>query len=175
MKLKGKRVLVVVASKDYRDEELNVPKAALEKEGAALTIVSSRAGKLTGMLGGSAKSEMPISDVNPENFDAVLFVGGMGSTEFWTNPKAHEIAKKLNEKGRLVSAICLAPVTLANAGLLKGKKATVWNSEGGTLKKLGANYTDGKVEIDGNIITADRPTSAEAFANAIIEKLTQQK
>lgn len=175
MRLKGKKVLVVVASKDYRDEELDVPKAALEKEGAVVTIVSSRAGKITGMLGGSAKSEMPISDVNPEKFDAVLFVGGIGSSEFWTNPKAHEIAQKLNEMGKVVSAICLAPVTLAKAGLLKGKKATVWNSEGSTLKKMGANYTASKVEIDGNIITADGPTSADAFAQAIIDKLASQK
>jgi len=59
----------------------------------------------------------------------------------------------------VLGAICIAPVTLAKAGVLEGKRATVWKSEGETLKEHGADYTGASMEADGKIITADGPHS----------------
>lgn len=66
-----------------------------------------------------------------------------------------------------MSAICLAPVTLANAGLLEGKRATVYPSAKSFLKWKGATYTGNPVEVDGNIVTANGPEVAEEFAQAV--------
>jgi protease I len=52
--------------------------------------------------------------------------------------------------------------------MLKGKKATVWPTLSNRLKWSGAIYTGNPVEVDGNIVTADRPDSVEEFANAIL-------
>ena len=72
---------------------------------------------------------------------------------------------------KVVAAICVAPVTLANAGVLKDKKATVWHGEQGRLTGAGCTYTASSVEIDGSLITANGPTSAGEFGEAIAAAL----
>lgn len=167
----GKRAVFIIAKDGFRDEELQEPKAVLEKGGVKVVLASSSSGTATGMLGGKVEVEKTIDEIDPQDYDAVVFIGGGGSSEYWDNPAAHSIAKRAYQQGKLVCAICIAPVTLANAGLLIGKKATVWSSEAGALKKAGAVYTAKPVEIDGNIITASGPTAAKEFGKAILERL----
>jgi protease I len=95
----------------------------------------------------------------------------MGATEYWNDSQAIAIAKSAAGKGKLLGAICIAPVTLANAGLLEGKKATVWESEVDKLKAKGAKYTGAAVEVDGNVITANGPEAAAGFGSAIVVAL----
>jgi len=72
-----------------------------------------------------------------------------------------------------LAAICIAPVTLARAGLLKGRKTTVWSSEAGKLKAAGAVYTGKSLERDGNIITASGPTAAIEFGSQLLKVLSE--
>jgi len=109
--------------------------------------------------------------VDPEQYDAVIFVGGAGAQEYWESARAHEIARATLERGKVLGAICIAPVTLANAGVLEGRKATVWPSEAPRLKAQGAEYTGRSVEVDDRIVTADGPESAEEFGRAILAAL----
>ncbi len=60
---------------------------------------------------------------------------------------------------------------MANSGILKGKKATVYIDGKESLLKSGAIYTGNSLEIDGNIITANGPDAAEDFSNAILKSL----
>ena len=170
-KIKGKKVVMIIARNNFRDEELEIPKDIFEKQGAKVTIASSSLNKATGMLGTVVNPDILLSDVKVQDYDAVIFVGGPGASEYWNNKTAHAIAKKTLDFNKLLCAICIAPVTLANAGVLKGRKATVWPSEKG---KLGPSYTGASVEIDGNIITADGPTSATKFAKAIVSALSKK-
>jgi protease I len=75
--------------------------------------------------------------------------------------------RESHQAGHVVSAICLAPVTLANAGLLEGKRATAYPSAESYLKWKRVTYTSSEVEIAGNIVTAKGPEAAERFARAI--------
>jgi protease I len=65
-------------------------------------------------------------------------------------------------------------VTLANAGVLSGRRATVFSSEAGKLKAKGAEYTGAKVERDGKIITGSGPEAAEEFGRAIVKALAER-
>jgi protease I len=100
-----------------------------------------------------------------------VFIGGTGSSEYFNNPTAHSIAQEAAASGKLLGAICIAPSTLANAGLLDGRKATSYSSEEGNLKSKGATFTGAGVEADGKIITADGPSSAGQFGKALLEAL----
>jgi len=171
--IEGKKVAMVIAYSDFQDMELNVPKALLEKEGAIVTIVSSKLGIAKGMYGTKIKTDVLIDELNVANFDAVVFVGGMGVKQYWKDPKAHAIAQDAIKKGQVLAAICWAPVILANAGVLEGKQATGHTYEDAhqILKRKGADYTGKSVTVDGNIITAFGPSSANSFAKAVIEAL----
>jgi len=168
--LTGKKVAMVIAQKGFRDEELFVPKQALLKAGAKVDVVSSTKTTCRGMLGKTAKPDIDTKTLlkKIKDYDAVVFVGGVGAKQFFNDKTAHKIAQTAYKQGSVVAAICLAPVILANAGLLKEKKATVWHGAADMLKKQGANYTGNAVEKVGRIITGNGPKAAPKFAETLI-------
>jgi len=173
-RIEGKKILMIIASSKYRDEELEKPYRIFKQQGAKVLIASTTLKKVRGMLGGVAKPDILIDKVKVKDYDAIIFVGGVGAVEYWNNPIAHKIAKEAVKEKKLLAAICIAPVTLANAGVLKGKRATVWISERQKIQQKGAIYTGANVERDGNIITANGPQSAELFADSIVVALAEK-
>jgi len=166
-----KKVVMIIAHKNFRDEELNIPKAMMEKAGIKVDVASSSKDTAVGMLGTTVKPDILIEEIDAKDYDAFIFVGGVGASFYWNNKLAHSIAQKALKQGKILCAICIAPITLANAGVLKGKKATVWPGEKEKLIAKGAIYTGNKVEVDGNIITASGPDVAEKFGEKIIQIL----
>ena len=164
---------MVIASSQFRDEEYQKPREILEAAGVKVTVASSSLNEAVGMLGLKVKPDILLQDARMEIYDAVVFVGGMGATEYWDSPTAHALAKQAYQSGKVTSAICLAPMTLANAGLLKGKKATIWKDAAGDFKTKGVVYTGKPVEQDGKIITGSGPDAAEAFGKALAEALKE--
>lgn len=166
-----KKVVMVIAHEGFRDEEFLQPKEILEKGGIEVKVASSSMADAEGMLGARVKPDILISDININEFDGIIFVGGRGASEYWDDSIAQKLAKDADSSGKIVAAICIAPVTLANAGILEGKKATVWATEAQQLRNKGAQYTGKKIEKDGNIITANGPIAADEFGQAILEAL----
>jgi protease I len=171
--LTGKKVLLLIASQNFRDEEYAEPRKALEAAGATVTVASSKLGTARGMLGGAAKADILLRDAKADDYDAVVFIGGSGASEYWDDKAAHALARSAADAGKLVGAICIAPVTLARAGLLKGKRAAVYPSCEGDLRACGAALGKGPVERDGKLITAVGPQAAGAFAKALVEALSK--
>jgi len=170
--LVSKCALMIIASNDFRDEEYQAPRKALETVGVKVTVASSSLSASTGMLGAKVTPDTLIDDVSAGDYDAVIFVGGSGASEYFNNPTAQNIAKDTVAADKLLCAICIAPSTLANAGVLSGKRATCWSSEAGNLRDKGAVVSGNPVEVDGKIITANGPQSAGHFAHKIIEALS---
>lgn len=172
-KLDGKNILMIIASKNFRDEEYFIPFEIFQREGAKVATASSAKGEIVGVEGGEARATLTLKEVKTDNFDAFVFAGGSGATEYFDNNEAHRIAQEAVSAHKILAAICIAPVILARAGVLRGKKATVWSSildKTGKkeLKEAGCVIEDKKVVTDGKIITADGPSSAQEFAKTII-------
>lgn len=165
------KILSIIAPKGYQDIEYNDSRKALESAGHTV-ITASTAEEAHGKYGGTQKVDVLLKDVSPHDYDAILFVGGPGSHNYFDDPRAHELAKTFFNLGKLTTAICAAPSILANAGLLEGVTATCFPAQANNLKSKGANYTGNPVEQDGLIITADGPNSATAFGEKIAETLS---
>ncbi|MFH1678716.1 MAG: DJ-1/PfpI family protein, partial [Candidatus Omnitrophota bacterium] len=170
-----KKAVMIIAGKDFRDEELFQPKKILEDAGISVKVASRGLMEAAGMLGGRVKPDLTLQDINMQDFDAIIFVGGIGASVYWDDAVAHKIARDAYSADKIVAAICIAPVTLAKAGLLDGKKATVWPSESRELSLAGADYTAGAIERDGNIITASGPETAVAFGREIVKALSRKE
>lgn len=172
------KVLMIVAPENYRDEELEVPKAHFEGKGHDVTVASTKKGTCRGVKGGTVEATLTLGDVDTGDYDAVIFVGGPGTPVIRKEAKAVDIAKSAASDGKVVAAICWACTTLAKSGVLKGRKATVWvgnDSEYGmttdkVMEKFGAAFEKKGVVVDGKFITADGPAHAKQFAEEI-EKL----
>ncbi len=168
---KGK-ILMVIAPKDFRDEELFVPKRIFEERGAEVIVASTSTDTATGMLGGTFKPDMKISDANVSEYDAIVIVGGAGSMEYlWENEELRTLIKNAHDQDKVLSAICLSPVVLARAGIMDGKRATVSPYEEAIdeLKGYGAIYVDESVVVSDRIITGRGPEDAEEFALKVCE------
>lgn len=172
--LKGKKILMIIASQNFRDEEYLKPKSIFIKSGANVTTASSKLGELKGMLGAKVKPDILIDKVNPLEFDAIVLVGGIGATEYFDNKTVHNIFQTAVKNNKIIAAICISPATLANAGVLKGKKATVFSSEKEALISGGANYVDVPVVKDGKVITARDPNAADEFGQTIKKALLEK-
>lgn len=165
-----KKALMVIAPNDFRDEEFFDTKGVLEDSGIEITVVNSTGQPSKSMFGKIVKPDMNFYDADTEEYDAIVFVGGQGTHAYFDNRRALELAREFNESGKIVAAICIAPVILARAGLLSGKKATVFPSSRNEINAVGT-YTGSKVERDGNIITGNGPEAAVEFGKAIVEAL----
>ncbi len=190
--LTGKKIVIVIAFKDFRDEEYFVPREILQESGAEIKTVSNKMGKAIGADGGEVNVDLLVSEVNPaefddlqrksshnsiqsiSSFDAVVFVGGPGCLGNLDNEDSYKLLKEAVAQDKVLAAICISPVILAKAGVLQGKRATVWSSpldKSGVniLKENGAIYQGESVVVDGKIITADGPAAAAEFAKTIID------
>ncbi|MGB2803651.1 MAG: DJ-1/PfpI family protein [Candidatus Zixiibacteriota bacterium] len=171
--LTGKRVVMIIAPQDFRDEELIEPQGVLYDRGVEVKVASASLEIAKGMLGAQVKPDLLVSDIKVEDWDAIILVGGGGSSVYWDDPFVHSMLNEAVKQNKIVGAICIAPVTLANAGILVGKKATVYSSETQKLVDKGAECTGKEVQIDGNIITASGPPAAKGFGEAIAEALSE--
>ena len=172
----NQRVALVVAPQGFQDLEYENTKKALEAGGLKVVTVSSYGEKAQGKFGQIVKIERSLFDLDPDRFGALVFVGGPGAGDYIEDPEVHQIVRQFVEKDKILGAICLAPVILAEAEVLAGRQATVWTSSDNqwtleTLKEKGAEYVDQAVVIDSRIVTANGPFAAEKFGQALVDLL----
>jgi protease I len=171
------KAVIAIAPEKYRDEELAEPVAALNKAGIAFDIASTRPGTCKGMLGGKTSAGLSFDDIDPKNYNGLIIIGGTGCQEhLWEDDLLVRLAIYFCETDKVVAAICLAPVVLARAGILKGKKATVYDAPTAIfeMKKGRAMLTPEPVVTDGRIITANGPAAAKNFAATVVKELSDE-
>jgi 4-methyl-5(b-hydroxyethyl)-thiazole monophosphate biosynthesis len=111
-------------------------------------------------------ADKKISDIDPENFDAIILPGGNpGYINLSNSSTILKIVKDFDQKKKIIGAICGAPLVLVKAGILNNRIATCYP---GLEKKL-PKPREGKVVIDNNIITSKSPGTAIEFALKIVE------
>ncbi|HOW43283.1 MAG TPA: DJ-1/PfpI family protein [Candidatus Omnitrophota bacterium] len=162
-----KKALLILAQKDFRDEEYLQPKEILRRGGVAISTACSSLKPARGKLGAVVQPDIALADARAGDYDAVVFVGGNGARQYWDDPVAHALVREAAAQGKIIGAICIAPVILARAGVLKDKKATVWASEEGQIRKYGAIYTGADVQRDGIVITGAGPFASEEFGREL--------
>ncbi len=166
-----KKVLLIVAPTGFQDKEYSDTKKALLEQGFKTKVASTKL-KAKGKFGKELNIDLTLEDIKVDNFEAIVFIGGPGAEIYKTNKKALDIIVKANDSKKILGAICIAPTILAQAGVLKNKKATVWSSsvDNSTiefLRQKKAEFVDKPVVVDGNIITGNGPSAAYQFGYEI--------
>lgn len=168
------KILLIIAQQNFQEKEYEIPKSIFQKAGFEVLTAAGEKGVATDKTGKETPVDLSLDEVNVRDFSCIIFVGGPGATVYFEHEKAFALVKEAEQEGRIIGAICIAPTILANAGILKGKKATAFVTEEDSLRRGGANFTAAPVEQDGKIITADGPGSAEIFAKTILQVLGNQ-
>jgi protease I len=174
MSVNGRAILMVLPADGFREEEYQATRSALEKSGIKVVIASTVKKGALGTQGATVAPDLLIDEANPEDYAGVVFVGGHGASQYWHDYKAHAIIRAHAKSGKLIAANDRAPVALAVAGILKGRKVTGHISIFEKLSNAGADYTGQKVEHDGNILTGEGPNAISVYANALVKAINSK-
>lgn len=167
-------VVFFIPEKNFHDLEFTIPKSILEKNGIKVFIASENKNLATGQFGLRIKPDTYLFNLHPENFKAIVLIGGTGSKQYWKNEQLIRIIKSFANKGRILAAICSAVGILASAELLNGRKVTCFKDDVEFIKSSGGIVTNNPVEIDKKIITASGPDAAELFSKTLSDMILKQ-
>jgi protease I len=167
----GRAILMVIPADGFREEEYDSMYSALAKNGVKVVMASTVRQGALGTKGKTVNPDLLIDEVNPDDYAGVVFVGGHGASQYWHDYKAHEIIRSHFAAGKLIAANDRAPVALAVAGILKGKKVTGHNSIFEKLSNAGADYTGRKVERDGNVLTGEGPRAISVYTAELVKAI----
>ncbi len=114
-----------------------------------------------------------LAEVIDQRFDMIVLPGGLpGADHLNADRRIHQLLKEIAGRGGYTAAICAAPKVLADAGLLKDRRAT---SFPGVLDAMGLEDTEvvaDAVVVDGKVVTSRGPGTAMDFALELIERLS---
>lgn len=160
----------------FEDSEFQVPYQRVKEAGHEPVVIGLKAGKeLAGKKGKERiTTDVAISDVDADEFDALVIPGGYSPDKIRVEPKMAEFTRQINADGKPIAAICHAGWMLAEANLVKGKTVTSWPSIKTDLINAGANWVDQEVVEDGNIITSRKPDDLEAFSKTLLAQIEQR-
>ena len=103
-------------------------------------------------------------------YDGIVFPGGMpGATNLRDNPRVIEHVQLMNQKKKVIGAICAAPIVLGQANIIENRKITSYPGFQEVLK--GSDYQEKVVCVDEHIVTSRGPATAVVFALKLIEVL----
>lgn len=169
------KALLIIAKNDFQDHELKDTRDALLAAGFAVELASSEAGSCTGKFGSTETAMYGFEEIDLGNFDRVAFIGGPGAAELADDARAQHLARSVMHTSKPLGALCIAPTILAKAGVLRGRKATVWDPSLRSgqarvsgdpidlLERCGAKYMNAPVVTDGRIVTGNGPDAAKEF------------
>lgn len=172
--LKGKRVAILVAN-GFEQVEMTEPREALRQAGADTDIVSPVEGEVRGWQhtewGDTFDVDVPLDEASAEDFDALLLPGGvMNPDHLRRDEAALEFVRNFFAAGKPVAAICHAPWTLIDAGVVKGRQMTSYHTLQTDLKNAGADWVDREVVVDQGLVTSRNPDDIPAFVGKMIEE-----
>lgn len=168
-----KIVLLLVAQKGFQSKEYFDTKYELEHAGIAVVTVAPPGEEAVSHMGDGVMPDLALSEVKLSDYNGVFAIGGPGALEYLDNEETTRIYKEAQMMGDYpYGAICISPRILAKAGVLTGKRATGWDSDGklqDIFDSYGVVRVNESVVADGIIVTADGPAAAHDFGKKIVE------
>jgi len=175
--LKGKKVAILVAD-GFEQSEFEQPRQALEDIGAKTYVISPEEDEVTAWdeddFGDSFDVDVPLSEANPSDYDALLLPGGvMNPDTLRTIPEAVKFARAFFEAGKPVSAICHGPQLLIEADVVRNRHLTSYPSLKTDLRNAGGIWSDEAVVTDQGLVTSRRPADIPRFNEKMIEEISE--
>src|SRR5262245_15149557 len=112
--------VAILATDGVEQVELTAPRDALVRAGAETTLISPK-DKVKAWQhdkwGDELDVDRGLTEVNPDQFDALLLPGGvMSPDKLRTEPRAVEFVEAFIQSGKPIAAICHGPWMLLEAG-----------------------------------------------------------
>jgi 4-methyl-5(b-hydroxyethyl)-thiazole monophosphate biosynthesis len=164
-------VLVPLAP-GFEDLEATTIVDILRRAGVEVITAGLTPGLVQGSRGLRVQPDAYLDEVLERDFDMIALPGGLpGSEHLKNDPRIQALLRRLAAAGRYTAAICAAPMALAAAGLLDGRRVTSYPGVVDRLELPGTVYLTQPVVVDGTVVTSRGPGTAMDFALALVELL----
>jgi protease I len=175
--LSGKTV-AVLATDGVELIELTEPVKALRDAGAAVEIVSLKAGDFQGFNhltpGDKITADKAVAGVDASAYSALMLPGGVANPDqLRADEDAVKFVRAFFDAGKPVAAICHAPWLLIEAGVVEGRTLTGYPSIRTDLRNAGATVVDEEVVVDDGLVTSRNPDDIPAFNAKMIEEFAE--
>jgi 4-methyl-5(b-hydroxyethyl)-thiazole monophosphate biosynthesis len=164
-------VLVPLAP-GFEDLEATTIVDLLRRADIEVVTAGLQAGLVQGARGMRVQPDAALDDVLNRDFDMIALPGGLPGAEHLKNDaRIQALLKRMAAAGKYTTAICAAPIALAAAGLLDGRRATSYPGFVDKMTLPGTTYLADAVVVDGKVVTSRGPGTAMDFALALVELL----
>jgi protease I len=99
-------------------------------------------------------ADLAFSDVKPEEYIALVIPGGRAPEYIRNDPDVQRIVKHFFGDQKPVAQICHAPLVLAAAGVLSGRRTAAYPALAPDVRAAGAQFIDSEAVVDGNMVSA---------------------
>lgn len=175
--LRGRRI-AILATDGVEQLELEQPREAVQAAGAQAVLLSVDDGEIQAMNSDIEPADRfrvdaKVSDASVEDYDGLILPGGtVNPDRLRMDEDAVSFVRDFVSSGKPVGAICHGPSTLAEAGVLEGRRITSYPSIRTDLRRAGADVVDEEVVIDGNLVSSRNPGDLSAFCEAIVREFS---
>ena len=173
--LHGLQLLCFVGD-DYEDLELWYPKLRMAEAGVSMTLAGQEANqKYTGKNGYPCTSDAAIREMQADDFQGVLCVGGWMPDKLRRDPKVLELIRTFHERGQLIAAICHGGWMPISAKVYHGVQVTGSPGIKDDLIHAGAIWSDTSVVVDRHFVSSRKPDDLPEFCVGMLQVLSESR
>lgn len=149
-----KKVLLLLAE-GFEEVEALTPADYLRRADVDVDIASlTEELMVTGAHGLVVSADTVLDAVDIDSYDGVYLPGGMpGSLNLRDDERVLALVRRFAEEGKMVAAICAAPMVLEKAGVIANKRVTGFPGTVDKLKNIGSYDKEAAVVQDENVFT----------------------
>jgi len=176
-RLRNAHIAFLVANEGVEQIELTRPWQAVEEAGGTPVLISLEAGEVQGFnhltKGDTFEATVAVAEADPADYLGLVLPGGVANPDqLRMNESAVHFAKSFVDHGKPVAAICHAPWTLVEAGVVTGRTLTSWPSLKTDIRNAGGNWVDQEVVVctrgPNTLVTSRKPDDLHAFEESLV-------
>lgn len=168
-----KKSALIILAPGFEEIEALTPIDLLRRAGITVTIAGINSTEITGAHDITVKCDRIVSELLHHPFDCVILPGGNpGTPNLAKSDAVLEIVSRSHKDNKVIAAICAAPMVLAQASVLNGKKFTCYPGTENEITR--GTFENSDLIVDGNVITARSLANSIDFSLAIISQVDPQ-
>ena len=167
---------VIITAAGFQDEEYVYPYYRLLEEGYHVDVATKDGKTVIGKYGVPARATIATTALSADDYDAVILPGGFEAPDrVRLLPEVLEFVRGMDQKKKLIAAICHGPWIMISAGITRNRKMTAYWSIEADMVNSGSDYQHRvPLVIDDNIITSPHYNNNGDFMKAVVNYLNNK-